>query len=55
MYWIHHLCCVKKYLSLKEVIYKFCTYLQEDPTSQTATHRVFTAMFQDQTAGLSEK
>ena len=58
-YWTHHLCCVKEYPSLKEVIYKFCTHLQEDPTSQTVGHGAFSASFQDQAASppgvLSEK
>ena len=58
-YWTHYLCCVEEYPSLKEVIYKFCTHLQEDPTSQTAEHGAFSASFQDQAASppgaLSEK
>ena len=58
-YWTHHLCCAKKYSSLREVINKFCMHLHEDPTSHMAEHGAFSALFQDQTvspAGLqSEK
>ena len=46
MYWTHHLHRAKEYPSLREVINKFCTHLQEDPTSQTAGHGAFSASFQ---------
>ena len=47
----HHLRRAKEYLSLREVINKFCTHLREDPTSRMAGHGAFSALFQDQTIG----